>query len=46
MEKYNKEELHYLVGYLISLGSEVKVLKPKELKDSYLEKLNEIIQQY
>jgi predicted DNA-binding transcriptional regulator YafY len=44
--KYNKEELHYLVDYLISLGSEVKVLKPKELKDSYLEKLNEIIQQY
>ncbi|KFL97568.1 WYL domain-containing protein [Lactobacillus gasseri] len=49
--KYNKEELHYLVNYLISLGSEVKVLKPKvlkpkELKDSYLEKLNEIIQQY
>ena len=44
--KYNKEELHYLVDYLISLGSEIKVLKPKELKDSYLEKLNAIIQQY
>ena len=44
--RYNKEELHYLVDYLISLGSEVKVLKPQELRDSYLRKLKQIIKQY
>lgn len=43
---YNKEKLHYLVDYLISLGSEVKIIKPGELKEKYLEKLQRIIQQY
>ena len=43
---YNKEELHYLVDYLISLGSEVKIIKSRELKEKYLEKLQRIIQQY
>lgn len=31
--KYNKEELHYLVDYLISLGSEVKSIKAKRIKE-------------
>ncbi|WP_444881889.1 WCX domain-containing protein [Lactobacillus helveticus] len=38
--------MHYLVDYLISLGSEVKIIKPGELKEKYLEKLQRIIQQY
>lgn len=44
--KYNREELHYLVNYLISLGNNVKIIYPDELKESYLNQLKEIVQQY
>lgn len=43
---YNEEELHYLVDYLVSLGSGVKVLEPQELKQGYLAKLKEIMARY
>lgn len=44
--KYNKEELHYLVDYLISLGNDVKVLVPAELQQAYLAKLRVILKKY
>lgn len=44
--KYNREELHYLVDYLISLGSDVQVLQPSELKKNYLTKLKQIMKKY
>lgn len=44
--KYSKKELHYLVDYLISLGNNVKILYPVELKRKYLAQLREIMKQY
>lgn len=44
--KYNRRELHYLVNYLISLGSNVKIIYPDELKERYLTQLKEIMKQY
>ncbi|HIY91440.1 MAG TPA: WYL domain-containing protein [Candidatus Companilactobacillus pullicola] len=43
---YNQEEFDYMVQYLLSLGNNVKINYPKELKDSYLQELQKIIDQY
>ena len=43
---YNQEEFDYMVQYLITLGNNVKINYPKELKDAYLTELKRIIAQY
>ncbi|MEP9853015.1 WYL domain-containing protein [Staphylococcus aureus] len=43
---YNIEELDYMVHYLISLGENVEILYPEQLKHSYLNKMRSIIEKY
>ncbi|MEW6979700.1 WYL domain-containing protein [Bacillus pumilus] len=43
---YNQEELSYMTHYLISFGKHVKIEYPDELKESYLNQLQEMIDQY
>ncbi|MFC6323141.1 helix-turn-helix transcriptional regulator [Companilactobacillus baiquanensis] len=43
---YNKDELEYMVEYLISLGKNVKINYPENLKQAYLKNLQEIIAKY
>ena len=43
---FNKEELDYMVHYLIGLGDNVKIEYPKLLKDAYIKKLKEILKKY
>lgn len=43
---YNIEELDYMVNYLIALGENVHIIYPKQLKEAYLNKLNNIIDKY
>ena len=43
---YNQEEFDYMVQYLLSLGNNVKINYPQALKDSYLDELRKIIDQY
>lgn len=43
---YHQDELEYMVQYLVGLGNRVYVLKPEELRNSYLKRLKEIISQY
>lgn len=43
---YNKEELNYMINYLLSFGQNITIEYPDELKATYLEKLNEIISRY
>ena len=43
---FNKEELDYMVHYLIGFGENVKIEYPKLLKDTYIKKLKEILKKY
>ncbi|MED0803507.1 helix-turn-helix transcriptional regulator [Bacillus safensis] len=43
---YNQEELSYMTHYLMSFGKHVKIEYPDELKESYLNQLREVIDQY
>ena len=43
---FNKEELDYMVHYLIAFGENVKIEYPKLLKDTYIKKLKEILKKY
>ncbi|MEH3000620.1 helix-turn-helix transcriptional regulator [Bacillus pumilus] len=43
---YNQEELSYMTHYLISFGKHVKIEYPDELKESYLNQLQEMVDQY
>ena len=43
---FNKEELNYMIHYLIGLGENVKIEYPKLLKNTYIKKLKEILKQY
>ncbi|MCM2989854.1 WYL domain-containing protein [Bacillus safensis] len=43
---YNQEELSYMTHYFIGFGKHVKIEYPEELKESYLNQLREIIDQY
>lgn len=43
---YNQEELSYMTHYLMSFGKQVKIEYPDELKESYLNQLREVIDQY
>lgn len=43
---YNHSELHYLVDYLISLGSNVSNIQPSELKNAYIAELQKILTNY
>ena len=43
---FNKEELDYMVHYLIGLGDNVKIEYPKLLKNAYIKKLKEILNKY
>ena len=43
---FNKEELDYMVYYLIGLGDYVEIEYPKLLKDTYIKKLKEILNKY
>lgn len=43
---YNQEEFDYMVQYLLSLGNNVKINYPQALKNSYLNELQKIIDQY
>ncbi|WP_334330469.1 hypothetical protein [Companilactobacillus sp. HBUAS59699] len=45
-ERLNQEELNYMVDYLISLGTNVKINYPNSLKQAYLKKLRTIINNY
>ncbi len=44
--KFNPEEKHYLVAYFLSLGKEIKVIKPDTLRRSYAGQLKRILKQY
>ncbi|MGE6626669.1 helix-turn-helix transcriptional regulator [Bacillus pumilus] len=46
MGGYNQEELSYMTHYLISFGKHVKIEYPDELKESYLNQLQEMMDQY
>ncbi|AOC55531.1 MULTISPECIES: helix-turn-helix transcriptional regulator [Bacillus] len=46
MGGYNQEELSYMTHYLISFGKHVKIEYPDELKESYLNQLQEMVDQY
>ncbi|RKE74725.1 LOW QUALITY PROTEIN: putative DNA-binding transcriptional regulator YafY [Bacillus safensis] len=46
MGGYNQEELSYMTHYLMSFGKHVKIEYPEELKESYLNQLREVIDQY
>ena len=43
---YNQAEFHYMVDYLITLGNNVTIQYPKELKQAYLQELRTIISKY
>ncbi|MCY7495358.1 helix-turn-helix transcriptional regulator [Bacillus safensis] len=43
---YNQEELSYMTHYLMSFGKHVKIEYPDELKESYLNQLQEVIDKY
>lgn len=43
---FNKEELDYMVHYLIGLGDNVKIEYPELLKNAYIKKLKEILKSY
>ncbi|WP_125714207.1 helix-turn-helix transcriptional regulator [Companilactobacillus kedongensis] len=43
---YNQEEFNYMIEYLITLGSNVKINYPNELKLAYLKELKNIIDMY
>lgn len=43
---YNPSELDYLVDYIISLGSDAKIVFPEELKKRYIQKMKEILSEY
>lgn len=43
---YNQQELEYMVQYLLKLGPEVKIIKPKELKQAYLKQVKNILHFY
>lgn len=43
---YNKNEFSYMIEYLISLGNNVKIIHPQELKDGYLKAVQQMIAQY
>lgn len=43
---YNREEFDYMIDYLISLGQNVKINYPEELKRAYINRLKEIIDRY
>ena len=43
---FNKEELDYMVHYLIGLGDNVKIEYPELLKNTYIKKLKEILKSY
>ena len=44
--RFNREELDYLVHYLITFGEHVTVLEPSFLREAYLEKLCAIMKRY
>lgn len=43
---YNQDEFNYMIEYLITLGKNVKIDYPQELKQAYLSELKQIIDQY
>jgi len=43
---YNRAEFNYMVEYLITLGKNVKINYPAELKQAYVNELRKIIDQY
>ena len=43
---YNEDELEYMIRYLISLGQNVKIIYPAQLKTNYLNALKSIISSY
>ena len=43
---FNKEELNYMVHYLIGLEDNVKIEYPELLKNAYIKKLKEILNKY
>ena len=44
--RFNREELDYLVHYLITFGEHVTVSEPSFLREAYLEKLCAIMKRY
>lgn len=43
---FNQEELSYMTHYLIGFSNNVTIEYPEELKESYLKRINEMIDQY
>ncbi|WP_125709901.1 helix-turn-helix transcriptional regulator [Companilactobacillus zhongbaensis] len=43
---YSQNEFSYMIEYLISLGNNVKIIYPQELKDGYLKEVQRMISQY
>lgn len=44
--KFNPDEEEYLVDYFLSLGNEIKVIKPATLRQAYVEELQTILRHY
>lgn len=44
--RFAKPDFDYLVDYLIGLGSDIKIVSPRELKQAYLNKIEKIVDQY
>ncbi|MCG1001719.1 WYL domain-containing protein [Lactococcus lactis] len=43
---YNKNEINYLVHYLIEYGEHLTIIEPEELKTMYIKSLHKILQRY
>lgn len=44
--KYSDDELNYMTHYLLTLGENVKIIYPQQLKESYLKQLHAMIERY
>lgn len=43
---YHEKELDFLVNYLLMFGTEALILKPRKLKQAYLQKLQDMQARY
>jgi predicted DNA-binding transcriptional regulator YafY len=44
--KYSDDELNYMTHYLLTLGENVKIIYPQQLKENYLKQLHAMIERY
>mgnify|MGYP005799868087 CR=1 FL=1 len=43
---YVAAEYQYLLDYLLTYGNEIKIISPQRLKNDYLKRVKQILQQY